>query len=65
MNLLYPIGTNWRNGKDRVSYRPDWDEKNPFITYSHGTAKSHRGTLLGAILDLGYRQVKMSDWVRT
>jgi hypothetical protein len=62
---LYPIGTNWRNGTDRVSYQPDWDPIRPFITYRNGKAGMHRGTLHAAILYLGAGRVNLDDWERS
>lgn len=62
---LYPVGTNWRNGEDRICYRPDWDPVRPFIAYRNGRAQMHRGTLHAAILYLGAGRVNLADWERT
>lgn len=46
----YPIGTNWRweHGKIRISYRPDWSESMPFVSYFRGTAGRHFTSLQAA-----------------
>ena len=62
---LYPIGTNWRNGKDRISYRPDIDPIRPFLCFSNGSASQHRGTLHNAILYLNYGRGNLKDWERS
>lgn len=41
MNPDIKTGATWKHGNHRITYRPDWDEKFPFISYYHGVAGRH------------------------